>query len=110
MPRTATGWSYKLPSTYTPSKFAAKAEADHGVTVNRVTVSGKTLIHLVRFYGDMKLELVIVDIPVRMPASHLIASCRDLQLPLSDFGLTAHDLQSADFGFGAKVAAEPLQD
>lgn len=76
----------------TPSEFLQRASGYKGISVKPVAVLGKDQFHVTRSHGDLLLEAVVLDIPVHMPVSAVISLCRDLDLPVSEFGITLHDM------------------
>lgn len=78
-------WSCNLPSALLPADFANEAAKAVGMTLRSFPVNGKTVLHLHRIHGDSHLHGLLVDVPVLMPESQIIALCRDLDLPVSEF-------------------------
>ena len=76
----------------TPKEFLDRARSFSGVTVTSIEIEKITLFVIEREYGDSVLKFILIDIPVLMPTSHVIAGCRDLGIPLSEFSLTISEV------------------
>ena len=74
-----------------PSDLVAALEAN-GVSVATVHIDGRPALLAKRQIGDLLIERLILDLPVRVPGSMRVALARDFDVPLAALAIAAHDL------------------
>lgn len=75
----------------TPAELVDALEAN-GVAVSPVRIGERDAFLASKLIGDIKVERIMLDLPVRVPGSMRVAFCRDFDIPLKELAVTAHEL------------------
>lgn len=75
----------------TPAELI-QALQDHGVAISHISIDGRAAFLASKQVGDLNVEQILLDLPIRVPASMKMALCRSFDIPLQALAVAAHDL------------------